>query len=292
MVSLIARLAPVAVALLAAACSLQFSESDPYDEAFDPGLFAGVRIAGVEGDIDLRAVEGGDVVMRGTRRALGGTRRDARDNLEHAELVAREGGDALELAFDPPLSKLGLVDLSLDRVCDVPPWMGIEVGVDRGSLSTRGLRGEIDLETGDGDIAVEEGGELPVGLRTDGGAVTARVRGGLEVRATRRVELEIEGTGDPPLEVETRGGDVLLALEPQDLRIVCYPEGGKVTVAAELHADIRELEDGGVMVGGGEAQGARSGSIRSGGGDIHIDVLPAKDSSGYEIFFVGADPLQ
>ncbi|MFO8073117.1 MAG: hypothetical protein R6V85_14695 [Polyangia bacterium] len=292
MVSLIPRMAPAAVVLLAAACSLQFSESDPYDEAFDPGFFAGVRIAGVEGDIDLRAVESGDVLIRGTRRALGGTRRDARDNLEHAELAARDDGDVLELAFDPPLSKLGLVDLTLDRVCDLPPRMDIEICVDRGRLSTRGLRGEISLETGEGNIVVEEGGELPVSLRTDDGEVAARVRGALEVRATRRLDLEIEGTGDPPLEVESRGGAVLVALEPQNFRLTCYSGGGAITVAAELEAEIRELDDGAVMVSSGEADGARTGRIRSGGGDIDIDVLPARHSSLNEPILGSASPLQ
>jgi hypothetical protein len=264
----------VALAALAVGgCTVSFQEQAAYDEAFALEGLTRVEIRGLVGGLDLRAAGDSAFVARGTAWAAGATRAAALDNLGEARLSRRVGDGAMMTVFDPPLDLLGLVDLELDRVSDAPAEVAILAHLDGGDIATSGLRGSLDLATPDGDIAAEGAGPGAVLLRAPRGKIEVDAGGSVEARAGRALEIRSRGQGGEPIRGSTAGGRILLLLEQRDFHILCWPEGGEVTVDQDLDADVAHGADGSVLVTGGDQVAARDVVLSSLGGDIAIEFL-------------------
>ena len=259
--------------LLAAGCTFQFFESAPFDEEYPVGEHDRLALDGVAGDLELRGLGETSAVLRGTRHALGRTRDEAMANLRHADLEAREDGATLRLVFDPPLELVGAVDVELDRVGDVPAHLGVSADLGDGDIAVDGIRGPLDLGTRDGDVRVVAGGEATVTVRARGGRAEIEARGGIDAEADRDLELVARGRGGQPVAARADGGDVLLDVEPQALRIRCHPGGGQVVVDEALGAEVDASGEDLVLVSRGDAAGAREVEIWSNGGRIEIRAI-------------------
>jgi hypothetical protein len=222
-----------------AGCAIQVLETDDYDETFAPAGAARIALEGLDGDVVVRGLDTGDVVIRGTRYSVGATRREAREGLKHAALDAERSADDLVLRFDPPLELDGLVDLELDRVSNVPREMGLSVAVEAGDIDVVGLAGELDLETGQGDLDVD-----------DFGVATARLT--------------------------TEGGDVRYSVGLVGFFIECRAAGGAVEVddaLVDAGVDVNTEADGTVVLTyGGDGAGKQVALTTAGGGGIRVSL--------------------
>jgi hypothetical protein len=222
-------------------CAIQFEASSEYEEGFAPAGAAQVVLEGLDGDVVVRGMDLDTVQIRGTRHAVGATRREARRRLGRASLDARYDGAALVLEFSPSLEDTGLVDLELDRASTLPSAMGISAEVESGDIEVSGLAGAIDLETGGGDI-----------------------------------DLEDPGTGNVLASSEDGSIDYALALT--GFRIECDPgDDGAVLLDDALQSlvdagTVQRTEEGGIVVlGYGSA--AKAVALTAEGGDISVSLL-------------------
>jgi hypothetical protein len=231
----------LAAAAVSSGCAIQFAATDEYSESFAPAGAVQVAFEGVEGDVVVRGMAVADVQIRGTRDAVGATRREAHRRLGRATLDPSFEGGSLVLSFDPPLADVGLVDLTLDRVSTLPSAMGLEADVAVGDLEIAALEGPLDVHTGDGDIDLDDPGDADVRAATD------------------------EGT-------------VAYAFSSADFRIECDPgEDGAVLVGEALQALIdagtvaRSEQDGLVVLTSGTA--TKRVALAAAGGDISVSLL-------------------
>lgn len=235
------RLLPALAAAAAAGCAIQFEASAEYEETFAPGGASGIAIEGVEGDVVIRGMDVDSLMMRGTRRAVGATEREARRRLGRARLDASSDGAVLALGFSPPLGDVGLVELELDRASTIPAALGLSVELESGDVDLSGLSGALDLRTRAGDIGVEDPG---------GGAVSATADDG-------RIEYALAST---------------------DFRIECEAgEGGAVLLDAALQSlvdsgDVERFDGDGVVVLTA-GSGAKAVSLLAPAGDIGVSLL-------------------
>jgi hypothetical protein len=257
-VPLIERGAPLIAAAVVLGCAFQYLATEEYEETFSTAGYSAMQIAGIDGDIQLRGLPGTSwVTMRGTAEAIGGTDARARSNLEHARLRVRTGdGGALLLVFDPPIDKVGLVDLELDRLSELPADLGLTLRIDEGDITVTGQRGPLVLETADGDV-------------------TATASGSIAIIAGGAAEVSIDEITPRRVDVETADGEIRLALPDQSFEIFCYPDGGAVSVDQQGFDDIEidQLNDGTVVVRSGSttATDAKTIELRSHGREIRIE---------------------
>jgi hypothetical protein len=249
-----------AAVLVAAGCAFQFLVSEDYDETFSTVGYQTLEIAGVDGDVQLRGMAGSTWVRaRGTAEALGATRERARQNLDAARLRVRGGeSGTLLLAFDPPIDMVGLVELRLDGLTELPAELGLTVELDHGDVTVTDLAGPLMIETDEGDVTVSASGSIAV------------VAGG-------EAEITVDEVNGRRVDVETEGGDVWLRLPNQDFEIVCHADGGEVAVVEQGFDDLQvdSLNGGAVVVSNGSATSAtiKKLEIRSHGHDIRIDSV-------------------
>jgi hypothetical protein len=265
-------LAAFAVAALAVACTVQFETEGYYDESFDLGENGELTVTGLSGDAAISGWDAHRAVMRGTKSAVGASPARARDNLDYAVFTAARGPVELTLSFDPPASRVGLVDLVLDRGSRVPRGAHLKADTRHGDLTISGVEGDLDLETGSGDISVS-GAAGDVVAVSDTGDVSVESYGGMEIDAGGAADVVSLGGGDGAIRVTTSGGELSFAVSAaQSFEITCDAEGGDVIVDPDLSAVVEKRAGGGVTVRRG--QGGRSVVLGSGGGDILIDAAP------------------
>jgi hypothetical protein len=259
---------------------IQFVEEGDYEESFATAGQPAVEFDGIDGEAQIQGLEGASgVVVRGTRSAVGSTEERARGNLKHARLTPRNEVVALVLAFDPPLDKLGLVDLQLDRPSTFPEGMGLVVDVDHGDLITTALKGDLQLETGDGDVYVVGAGPGAVNVETGNGDVAVEALGPIAVVSDGMTMISVPDVDDSQVTVETEGQTVVVDIVPQALEVYCYPEGGEVLVdpALLLSAPMNQSEGATwFQTDDEDFEGQRKiVKVWSAGGDISVDALPA-----------------
>jgi len=184
-------------AALVAGCAVQFSASDEYAERFAPGDATFVVFEGVEGDVVARGMEIADVQVNGTRSAVGATRREARRRLGGIGLDASREAGALVLSFNPKLEDEGLVDLTLDRVSTLPSVMGIGVDLEFGDVELSDIGGAMDIQTGAGDIEIEDSTEdAAVDATTDEGYIAYALTSWDELLFPFRIECVVGEDGE------------------------------------------------------------------------------------------------
>ncbi|MBW2277579.1 MAG: hypothetical protein JRF63_08820, partial [Deltaproteobacteria bacterium] len=138
----------VLVVALTTGCTFQFLEEGPYVESFQSAGRSAIEIKGVDGDMQIQgSATATELLIRGTRRALGSTRDRARENLQRVRLGPRAEGAQLTLELDPPLELVGLLELELVGPSVLPHDLGLTVEVTEGDLAVDDLRGETSLET-------------------------------------------------------------------------------------------------------------------------------------------------
>ena len=234
--------AVAAAGALLAGCSIQFAASDEYEDSFAPAGATRVVVEGVDGDVVLRGMAVQDVQMRGTRRAVGATRKAARRLLERAELGASYDGGDLVLSFDPPLEYDGLVDLTLDRASTLPSAMGVAIDLDSGDVEISALAGPMDVRTSDGDVDIEDVGPAEIHAAADEGSIRYAL-----TSTDFRVECRVGG-----------GGTVIA-----DASLQALIDGGAVQRA--------ETGDGVVVFTSGA--GAKSVTLEASAGDVAVSPL-------------------
>ncbi|MDD5305714.1 MAG: hypothetical protein PHU25_00195 [Deltaproteobacteria bacterium] len=290
MVPLRARAIPT-VALLAAACTVQFRTEGAYDESFDLGESGELTITGLAGDVAISGWDAHRVAMRGISSAVGASPAKARANLDYAVLTAARGPAELILSFEPPASRVGLVDLVLDRGSKVPRGARLTIDTGYGDLAVSGVEGDLDLETGSGDISVKgaEGDVVAVSDTGDvavesvayggvtvrtGGDVSVESHGGMDIDAGGAADVASLGGGEGTIRVTTSGSSITFAIESGgDFEIICHPDGGSLSVDPALSASVEERPGGEVAVTRGH--GGRSVALISQGGGISIEALAA-----------------
>ncbi len=260
----------VLLALLATGCILQFQASDDYERSFGQSGASVIELDSLDGDLDFRGVVSSTITFRGTRRAVGSTAERARDNLEYADLKRSRRGDSLLFEFNPPLDKLGLVDLTLDEVSSVPREMGVHAFGSKGDISMDGMVGDLDLITGRGNIVVL-GGVGNLDIRTRAGALDVATIGEIQARSTLRAYVAALGENENRAQVATRGSSIFFRIESQGFEITCEPGGGEVHAEDELDVEREDLEDGQVILTSGD--GARKVLLDSDGGDIYVERI-------------------
>lgn len=271
------RRAALAAAAVLAGCTIQFLEEGPYEESFSVVGQSAIEVVGLDGDVVVSGAPAATlVVIRGTRRAIGSTEERARENLERVFLEPRTDGGSLVLAFDPPLEKVGLLDLELDRESEVPEHMGLAVEVSEGNLSVTGLAGTLDLETGEGDVQVAGAGPGRVDVRIGDGDAAVEALGPVAVDVGGKASVAVPGVDLGPVTVETGGHRIDLGLVPQALELYCYLEGGQLTVDPALGLQPMNDGDGAeyYVTESAEFDGPRKlVKLWSHGGDIAIHAL-------------------
>jgi hypothetical protein len=272
------RQALLVAVVLTAGCTFQFLEEGPYEAIFERAGQSSIRFEGVDGDVDVQGSEGaGDVLVRGTRRALGSTRERAEANLRRVKLEPRTDGAELVLGFHPPIELIGLLDLELNGPSALPAEVGFAVSVSEGDLSVSDLSGDIDVDTGDGDVAIVGAGPGLVTASTDHGAISVEALGPVAISATGQASLSVPDVDHSPVDIETGGGPIVVKIVPQAMEITVELEGGELTVDPTLGLEPVSGGNGGeyLVTDDEEYDGPwKLVRLSSYGGDVEIEALP------------------
>jgi hypothetical protein len=200
-------------------CAVQVLETDDYAESFAPADARSIALFGVDGDVVVRGAELNDVSIRGTQTSIGATRRSAREGLRYAVLGAEYRADELLLSFEPPFELEGLVDLELNQVSTLPREMGLFASLESGNIDVIGLEGELDLETADGDIAIDDPGASFV--RAEVGTGVLRYAVGL---TGFHIECVAEGGGTVEVDAALLDAGVSQETESDGTIVITYGE--------------------------------------------------------------------
>jgi hypothetical protein len=269
-------LAIIAIASVAG-CAFQFLEDGPYLETFAVAGRKSVEIKGVDGDVHVAGSSIADeVLIRGTRRALGSTPERARENLDRVALDSRYEGLDLVLEFNPPPEMVGLLELELGGPSVFPSDLGLTVEVDDGDLTATDLGGDIHLSTKDGDVSILGAGPGSVRAVTKSGNATVEALGPVAIESNGRASLSVPDVDSSSADITTAGGKVLIEIVPQAMEIIIHADGGDVTVDPLLALESVSDGNGGqyLQTDSDDFEGSwKRIEITSHGGDIEINSL-------------------
>jgi hypothetical protein len=150
------------------------------------------------------------LALAGRVHATGGTAKDARAHAEKLTLVLESVDGLLSLRADVPLAVRGLVELEIDRI-ELPGDRDVDVRTGLGDVSVVGMRGAVAIDVDTGNVDVEDG-DGGVAVRLGIGDIDARTRGDLDL-VVETGDVAIVQTGDArDVHVTTDAGDVTLEL--------------------------------------------------------------------------------
>ena len=172
---------------------------------------------------------------------------------------------------------IGLLDLELIGPSTFPDELGLTVEVDEGNLSISDLCGDIAIETGDGDISVLGAGPGLVTAAAEHGEVEIEALGQVTISASGRAALAVPGVDHRPVEIETKGGPIVVEIVPQAMEITVQSDGGALSVDPTLGLEQVSDGEGGqyLMTDTDDFEGAwKLIRLTSHGGNVEIRALP------------------
>ncbi len=159
--------------------------------------------------------------------ATGGTEADARAHATKPALVFERDGALARLQADIPLAVRGLVDLQLDAM-ELPADRDLELHTGLGDIDVHGVRGAITIEIDRGRVVVD-GGDAGIAVRVGDGDIEVHARGEVDLETGAGNVLVVQDAGPRRVFIDA-GGDVEVELASSDDLDLDLAAGGSISV--------------------------------------------------------------
>jgi len=141
-----------------------------------------VTVSTYNGTIDVRAGGDDQVRVEVTKRGGGDTDAEAKADLNNIQLALSQSAGSVKLVATH--SGTAPENSAVSFVVTVPPASTLEASVDNGSIKVDGVKGDVTLTAGNGDLTVRGVDEGVISAKTTNGNVTLEGREVASVTAT------------------------------------------------------------------------------------------------------------
>lgn len=179
------------------------------------------------------------LVLVGRVHSTGGTANEARDHAEELELVFETIDRLLSVRADIPLGVRGLVELEIEQI-DLPSDRDVALQTSLGDISVVGMRGAVTVDVDTGDVVID-GGDAGVSVDLGRGALEVASAGDIDLNSGSG-DVAVVQTGDArDVYVDADGGDVTIELASDADLALDVDAGGTIRVST---ATIVAITDG------------------------------------------------